>query len=144
MFPKSGFINSSKTFSEKGIPIFPASIGCNLSVFNMEYKIFTVVDLPFEPVTAIIGVLVNLLANSISPIIGIFNVFACLIISISFGTPGETTQKSASYTSFEWFPVSTSTPFLINLFLLVIISKSLSISLTNIFAPNSCPNIAAA
>jgi UDP-N-acetylmuramoylalanine-D-glutamate ligase len=65
---------------------------------------------------------------------------------ISPGVPNdiEITQKSASYTSFEWFPVSTSIPFLIRLFLLVITSKSLSISLTNIFAPNSCPNIVAA
>ena len=142
--PISGFFISSTTFSEKGIPILPANIGFSASVFNIEYKIFTVVDLPFEPVTAIIGKFVNLLANSISPIIGISNFDAWFIISISLATPGEITQKSASYTRSECFPVSTRIPFLIKLFLLLIISVSLFISLTNIFAPNSCPNTAAA
>ena len=51
------------------------------------------VDLPFDPVTATIGLSVNLLANSISPSIEIFSFSALRIISISFGTPGEITQK---------------------------------------------------
>ena len=75
----SHLLNSSKfKFLEHDVTEFK-NIECNNS---------TVVDFPFEPVTAIMGLFVKKLANSISLIIGIPLLSAETSISMPFGMPG--------------------------------------------------------
>ena len=88
--------NKSKTDFENGLPIFPARIGFHSFVLNISVTILTVVDFPLEPVTATIRCFVNLLANSISLMIGIFSLLAFFITLASLGIPGETIHRSES------------------------------------------------
>jgi len=60
------------TFIQNEIPILPPSITLLYFFLNIELTSSTTVDFPFEPVTAMMGLLVAQDPNSISLTIGIF------------------------------------------------------------------------
>ena len=124
---------SSKTFKLNGIPIFPPR-NVNLYLFlNNSKSIFTVVDLPLDPVTPIIGFLVNHDANSISLMIGIFLFFIFFIIFSLFDIPGLLIIKSASKHLFVCFPISENLKPLLDI--IFFIPLLLFLSLIKISAP---------
>ena len=79
---------------ENGIPIFPPIIERYPALLNTSCNSSTVVDFPFEPVTAKIFDSVNQLANSISLMIGILSFIASL--TIFFNMPSFILPKTFS------------------------------------------------